>query len=463
MTQSRLIRLRYLSSVRLTIALLILIVAASILGTVIPQNRRDELYRARYGDTFSRMLGSLQLTDVYHSHWYRALLAVFCINLCVCSTQRFMPLVKSLKRSSSTAGRVKLSDLPFYRKIQCGKSPIPLEDPSAGAEDIGAQIREVLARGLYRLRYADPDSGIYYFERGKIGRLGPMITHASIVIILIGGIFVGTFGFKEYKNIPVGETVDVPRSNFQVRADDFKVELYPDSRTPKEYTSVLTIIEDGVPRFTDAIEVNHPMKYKGVKFYQSDYGTIMADTVEIGLSRRDDGETLGRFRIHKGETFQVPDSQLRIKVVALVPDFVRDSSGRVGSRSREPRNPAVLLELYEDDELKDSMWSFLRFPDFHGSGKSDYSLRFLSITTKDYTILQISRDPGLSVVWIGSLLMVAGLFLSFYLSHKRIWIKLSVENDEPIMEVGGRSYKDRSGFEKELGRLETVFGRSGGD
>jgi cytochrome c biogenesis protein len=109
------------------------------------------------------------------------------------------------------------------------------------------------------------------------------------------------------------------------------------------------------------------------------------------------------------------------------------------------------------------MWSFLRFPDFHGSGKSDYSLRFLSITTKDYTILQISRDPGLSVVWIGSLLMVAGLFLSFYLSHKRIWIKLSVENDEPIMEVGGRSYKDRSGFEKELGRLETVFGRSGGD
>ena len=77
MTTPRLVRLKHLSSVRFTVALLILIVIASILGTVIPQNRGDEEYRARYGDIFSRILVSLQLTDVYHSYWYRALLAVF--------------------------------------------------------------------------------------------------------------------------------------------------------------------------------------------------------------------------------------------------------------------------------------------------------------------------------------------------------------------------------------------------
>jgi len=445
MATPRLIRLKYLSSVRLTIALLILIVIASILGTVIPQNRGDEQYRAKYGDAYSRILISLQLTDVYHSYWYRALLAVFCVNLLVCSTRNSVPLVKSLSRSVSTAGRVELGDLPFYRKIRL----------STGADDVRSQIREILARSLYRLKYADADIGIYYFERGKIGRLGPMITHASIVIILVGGILVGTLGFKEYRRIPVGEAVDVPHSEFQVRADDFKAEFYPNLGTPKEYTSVLTIIEDGVPRLTDAVEVNHPMKYRGVKFYQSNYG--LADNVEIELSknREPDAEILGKFRIDMGKLFEVPGSQLKVKAVALIPDFVMDNSGRVGSRSKEPRNPAVLFELYEGGELMDTLWRFLRFPDFHGSGESDYSLKLVSMGY--YTELQISRDPGLPVVWIGCLLMVAGLFLSFYLSYKRVWVRLSVESGEAIMEMGGRSYKDRSGFEKEFGRLEAFF------
>jgi len=452
MTILRSLRLKHLSSVRLTIVLLILIVVGSIVGTVIPQNWTNEQYKAKYGDTFYRLLISLQLTDVYHSYWYMALLAVFCINLCVCSTRRFVPLVKSLIRSSSTPGREELGDLPFYRKSRL----------STDTGNAGLQIRRILARILYRLKYADADSGMYYFERGKMGRLGPLIAHASVVIILMGGILVGTLGFKEYRRIPIGETIDVPHSDFQVRADDFKAEFYPDSRTPKEFTSVLTMIEDGAPRLTDSIEVNHPMKYKGVKFYQSSYG--LSNTIEIELSEsvpdEPEAESLGKFRANVGETFEFPDSQLKIKPIVLVPDFVMDSSGRVGSRSREPRNPAVLIELYEGDELKDRLWKFLKFPDFHGSGtKSDYSLKFVSIGY--YTELQISRDPGLAVVWTGCLLMVVGLFLSFYLSYKRVWVKLSSDSGETIMEIGGRSYKDRSGFEKEFGRLEAFFGQPG--
>lgn len=449
MTASRLIRLKNFGSVRFTIVVLIVIVVASIVGTVIPQNWRDGQYITKYGHRFYRVLARLQLTDVYHSYWYTALLAVFCINLCLCSARSFGPLIKSLGQSSSTAGRVKLDDLPFHKGIHL----------RASAEDVRSQISEILARSLYRLKYAAPDSGVYYFERGKIGRLGPLITHASIVIIVIGGIFVGVFGFEERRRIPVGETVDVPHSGFQVRVDDFRVEFYPGLRTPREYTSVLTIIEDGIPRLTDTIEVNHPMKYKGIKFYQSSYG--LADTVEIQLSKnvqdQPDGEVLGRFRLDVGESFDVPDSQLKIKPVVLVPDFVVDGSGQVGSRSREPRNPSVLLELYEGDELENRSWSFLQFPDFHGSGKSDYSMNLLSIGY--YTELQISSDPALSVVWIGCLLMVVGLFLSFYLSYKRVWVKLSLDDGETILEMGGRSYKDRSGFEKEFSRLKDSLGQ----
>ncbi len=449
----RLIGLKHLSSVRLTIVLLIVIVVASIVGTIIPQTWTQEQYKDRYGDTLSSVLIRLQLTDVYHSYWYMALLLAFCVNLCVCSIRSFGPLVKSLSQSASTAGRVEIADLPFHKEI-CFSGDI---------EDVESKVKKILTRRLYRLKYSNADSGVYYFERGKISRLGPLMTHASIVIILIGGILVGMLGFKEYKTINVGETVDVPHSDFQVRADDFKVEFYPNSRAPKEYTSKLTIIENNIPRLTDTIEVNHPMRYKGVKFYQMGYGQIVMDTIEIELSKGD-GEVLGTFWINKGEIFEVPDSQLKIGMAVLIPDFVMDSAGNVGTRSMEPKNPAAFLELYEGDELEDHSWIFLRFPEFPGFGESDYSLKFLSITTKDYTQLQISSDPGLPVVWFGSLLMVAGLFLSFYVSHKRLWIKFSRDNDKYVATIGGRSYKNRAGFEREFDRLNVFLnGESDGD
>ena len=170
-------------------------------------------------------------------------------------------------------------------------------------------------------------------------------------------------------------------------------------------------------------------------------------------------ESIGKFRIGIGDLFEVPDSQLKIKAAKIVPDFVRDSSGHIASRSNEPKNPAVFLEIYEGDELKDSSWAFLKYPDFHGSSESGYSLKFLSIDTGDtaakyYTGLQISYDPGLPIIWAGCLLMVVGMFLSFYLPFKRIWIGVSAKG----VEIGGRSYKNRSGFEKEFKQLESMLG-----
>lgn len=455
---------RILGSVKFTLVLLILLVLASILGTLIPQNWTDLQYKGKFGDAGYSLLKNLQLRDVYHSYWYTALLAIFCINLSVCSIQTLGPLVRSLRRSGSTAGRVKLNDLPFYRDISLRSAANHIDSGRVIQE-----IKDVLGRSFYRLKYSDADGGIYYFERGKLGRLGPVITHASIIIILIGGIIVGRLGFDDYLGIPVGKTVDVPKSDFQIRVDDFKVEFYPDSNMPKEYTSVLTIVESGVPQLTKAIEVNRPLKYRAVKFYQSSYG--MSDNVEIEVSEKvgskdtasegkppEDksdasvsGKVLGRFKIDVGQEFQIPDSDLKIKALSLVPDFVRDSSGRVGTRSKDPKNPALLYELYEGDEVKDRAWAFLKHPGFHASGKSNYSVKFASIVY--YTGLQVSSDPGLAVIWIGCLLMVAGMFLSFYLSYKRIWVNISADR----VEMGARSYKDRSGFQKEFHRLRALF------
>jgi len=450
---------KYLGSVKLTIVLLILIVAASIVGTLVPQNLSAEQYNAKYGDVRYNFMKNLQLLDVYHSYWFTALLTIFCVNLCVCSVQSFGPLMKSLQRSSATAGRVDLQELPFYRKIKLSASA-----KAAGSEETIQKIEGNLARNLYRLKFADTERGICYFERGKLGRLGPLITHASIVIIVLAAIFVAVLGFKDYINIPVDATMDIPNTDFQIRVDDFRIELYPESNTPKDFISVLTVIDNDVPKLTKAIEVNHPLEYKGVKFFQSSYGLMPGggtNAIEVEISKaipdNPDGEVIGKFKVKTDEMFQVPESQLKIKLIALMPDFVIDSSGQVHTRSMNMNNPAALLELYEGDELKDKSWSFLRFPEFPHQKQSDYLMKFVSVDEgpkKYYTGLQISYDPGISFIWFGCLIMVIGMFLSFYLQFKRVWVRLSSDS----LEMGGRSYKNKVSFEKEFARLNTLLG-----
>lgn len=421
----------YLSSVRLTIILLSLIAIASLAGIIIPQNLTAEQYKAKYGGIFSKIMMSLQLNRVYRSYLYSVLLVAFCVNLCVCSVRNAVPLIRSLTKTSAQASITDLTNMPNYRRITVSDKSL---------DEISKSIKDTLKRSLYKLKDVNDANCVYYFERGKIGRFGSLVTHASIIIITIGALIVGWTGFKEYRKIPEGDTIDVPNSDFQLRVKDFRIELY-DNHTPKEYISEVTIIEDGMSKVTKTIEVNKPMKYKGLKFYQSDFGII--STIEVGLMKRkqDEAEVLGKYNIVEGQTFHVPESEFDIKVLAYVPMNLS--------------NPAALLELYEGDQLIYRSWSFMNFPELESSPQAEYFLRLLSIgAARYYTELQISKDPGLSVIWLGALVMMLGLFLSLYVHHKRIWIRIAVINDETVVEVGGRSHKDRAGFDSEFNKIE---------
>ena len=43
-----------------------------------------------------------------------------------------------------------------------------------------------------------------------------------------------------------------------------------------------------------------------------------------------------------------------------------------------------------------------------------------------FTGLSVSRDPGTILVWLGSLLLVAGFTIGFSFPHRRLWGRLSV-------------------------------------
>ena len=81
---------KFFESVKLAIVLFIILTLASVLGTLIPQGRSAAEYAARYG-SLSGLFVKLQLTGLYHSAWYLALLFLFALNTIVCTLARLGP------------------------------------------------------------------------------------------------------------------------------------------------------------------------------------------------------------------------------------------------------------------------------------------------------------------------------------------------------------------------------------
>ena len=99
----------------------------------------------------------------------------------------------------------------------------------------------------------------------------------------------GTIGYQGYMNLDEGETksaVTLKNSTaqqalpFSLRCDKFEVSYY-DKGMPKDYKSWLTVVEDGKDVLKKVIEVNDPLIYKGIYFYQSSYGQSAAKGGEV--------------------------------------------------------------------------------------------------------------------------------------------------------------------------------------
>jgi len=85
---------------------------------------------------------------------------------------------------------------------------------------------------------------------------------------------------------------------------------------------------------------------------------------------------------------------------------------------------------------------------------------FLQITGYDHVEasgLQITRAPGQDVVYLGFVMLMAGVFFMFYLNHRRIWVRVSPGESGAQVLMAGAGNRDRADFGKEFQLLKNEF------
>jgi cytochrome c biogenesis protein len=416
--------LSVLGDLRLAIVLLLAIALFSISGTVIEQGQSLDFYQANYpedpalfGFLSWKVLLTLGLDHVYRTWWFLSILILFGSSLTACTFTHQFPALKAARRWK------------FY------KEPRQFEKLALSAElETGSldSLTSLLEKRRYKI-FREGDT--LYARKGIMGRIGPIVVHASMLIILGGAIWGALTGFLAQEMVPSGNTFQIKNiidagplatpqtlKDWSVRVNRFWIDYTPEGGIDQFYSDLSVLDNEGKEVDQQTIYVNKPLRYRGVTIYQTDWGIAAV-----------------RVRLNKSPIFQIPMAQLDTQ-----------GKGRLWG-TWIPTKP----DLSEGASLlaKDLQGTLLVYD---ASGKLVSTVRSgmatevngVTLTIEDVigsTGFQIKADPGIPFVYTGFGLLMLGVIMS-YVSHSQIW---ALQKGDRFY-MGGRTNRAQVAFEREV-------------
>lgn len=433
------------ASVRLALFLLFTLAATSIIGTIIPQNETAGFYVERYGANLARFMQTIDVPDMYNSWWFLVLLTLFSLNLIVCSLERIPNAWRLVTMDNLATEPERLQKMGLKQIVPLGGS----------LADAVAKTASHLAGKGWKTSQRSLEGGatLLFSQKGAWSRFGVYIVHSSILIILVGAI-IGSpwlaknilknpyYAFKGSVNIPESQQTDVIYSflkgvgqlplGFTVRCDFFNIEYYPNGM-PKEYLSKLSVIEDGKVVLQREVEVNEPLIYKGITFYQSSYQPYKDFIISVrnnktGLCKTDMVPSATQVTWKEGGArFGIINMEVRGEVITRLKVWFTDDQGEPSKFWVEPGQEAIVQRP---------------------SGEYTISAKQLYATG-----LQVAKDPGVWWVYGGCGLMLVGLLVAFFMSHRKVWALVREEDGRVEVLFAGNANKNKVGFENSFNEL----------
>jgi cytochrome c biogenesis protein len=200
--------------------------------------------------------------------------------------------------------------------------------------------------------------------------------------------------------------------------------------------------------------VNDPLVYRGIYFYQSSYGAAPGGgKIHIRVSKKGSVKQQD-LTLEVGGSAAISGTDYTVRADEFLSDFSMDNNGKAFSKSQEFNNPAVHVTVLNGGKEVYNKWIFLKFPDFHGKGDQPLELQLVNFQPRYYTGLQVTYDPGVLVVWLGCIFLIGGIYVAFFTSHRRIWLRVEEKDGEFKAVLAGSTSKNHVAFSREF---ETLF------
>jgi cytochrome c biogenesis protein len=445
----------FISSMRVAMVIMLGIALLGVAGSLLvqaPQAVLDdpaakaewlESVRPKYGG-WTNILDTVGLFQVFNSIIFRILVAALTISLIACSIHRIPGMIHTARNPRIDVGPAFFEHAPQHEAIVVRRSP----------EETRVAVEGVLRARRYRTLTSDDGTVHIYADRFRLAPFAGLVGHLSLVVIMAGAIIGGMFGYRDSQfTLAEGQTLPVAaEAGVTIQLLDFTDRYDTTTGAPIDYASQVVLYKSGVEVDRHTVRVNDPLRYNGLTFYQAFFGAaatmsvkdaegnalLTSSGVPLAWTTNDEGRHIGSFSIPgtpyvgwvtgtlgTGDTFIAP-GQVRVEL------YTTGEGSLVDSKVIDQGKPATIGNL---------TMTFERESQFTG--------------------LNIARDPGVPLIWIGSFLLFVGFVIRFTVPHKRIWGRIvSRPNGGAVVGMATLTPKDvtaGSEFENVVNDIRTAL------
>jgi len=351
-----------------------------VIGTVLLQNQEQTDYLRQFGPLWYNTFRVLGLFNMYHAPWFISLLGFLMVSLAVCLWRHTPRMLREMKHRKVVIEDKSLDR--FHHLKQWTLKHATAGQARAAIENVldGWEVKQDEQDGRICLRA----------DKGRWNKWGYILTHAAILIILIGGWIGKEYGFRGSMSVVEGSAeseisfvqgtgVGHLTMPFKVRCDKFFIDFYP-TGMPKTFRSTISIIDHGkVVIDHHPIEVNEPLYYKGVRIYQASFGDG-GSGIRLKLFRMDTG-TVETVNTHVYDTWKDPKTGVTLEIANFRPYNIENLANPGEPKQFKDLGPAVDFIIRGPGLKPVKVRSFMR--PFVLNGENRGSMIMVSMTGED--------------------------------------------------------------------------------
>ncbi|MED4570217.1 cytochrome c biogenesis protein ResB [Brevibacillus agri] len=437
------------SSVKIAIGIIIVILVASAVGTVFPQQQYipvpvpteadvARFYTDTYG-TLGTVYYGLGFHNLYSSWWFVTLLVLLGTSLVICSLDRVVPLYKALSKPRLNQHKSFLKGQKLFGEGELA--------PDANQAELLERSAAVLKKKGYRIFRAER---AIMAEKGRFSRWGPYINHIGLILFLIGVLMRNIPGFylDEFVWVREGQTVAIPSTPYYIKSENYQTTYWSEEEMPEKLElnggvipksfqtdAVLYLNKNAdVPgKKPDLVEVqkgpiivNHPMIEGDIAIYQSGVQEMQLGALNFVLVDVKNGDKeLGAFKVdlYNPAVEQEVAAGIKVRVLDYFPDFIMGNDGKPATKTNLPKNPMVALEIVDEATQQSEKLVYLQGSVLTQKTDARFGLTFHKPDLVDISGLNVRIDKAVPLIYFGAFIFMIGVAMGFFWQHRRIWVQ----------------------------------------
>jgi hypothetical protein len=463
-------------TLKFAVWMIIILSLFTLAGTILPQQQFADphAFSREYASLFhvdpndgTRTFGEfiyynlvvpLQLYRIFETPLYLVLMLLLTISSALCAWDRLIITKKLLSKTEPKSNPAQIRAMPY-------KTEGALE---LGFDDAAPRIRTALKSRHFQLfETAGDENSLWIFGRkNSFKYYAAVAMHFAFLFILLGGIirlpavagYEGTITLAESDSSLLGSDVHgaenaekagtayTPKSPDRIQLEEY-TSIYrerefggidPETGMPMEYKGmpsdyvsklkVYVSDQPGIPPLVEkSIEVNKPLTFGGVSYYQLSVMSKLTFSIEIP------GQMPQTVEAYVNQPFEVPG--LSVPVQCTIQSW--DIAGGIWEKTDGTQTELPYVVRLVDYSMAGSPQQPVLLG--YVSESKPLSVEGIGITlenVKEYSSLQYVHDPGLPLVGLGGLLLALGMTIALYFPYKTVRLMLRKKGSESEYMIG---------------------------